>query len=173
MICNAATKRFPAGASRGLSRELGQPGQGVTPAKKPCGWHGLIQGTTRRDRRSEAPAQANNRSHPVGVSGTATLGCAPTFSIVGRSRKIVSFDMQSSPRHLFDGRHGMECPRKLSRKRCAKMNIRERIPQFAHTDAAVPPTPSPISSSPVRNLSRRLPPRRPGAKSSPAPASME
>ena len=78
---------IPSRGSRGLSREEGQPGAGVTPAKNPCGWHGEARGTTRRDRRSEAFVLDASRSHPAGViyanadyAGTAEGAVLPVCS---------------------------------------------------------------------------------------------
>ena len=148
---------IPSRGSRGLSREEGQPGAGVTPAKNPCGWHGEARGTTRRDRRSEAFVLDASRSHPAGVIyANADYALPPK----GRSCRCArSAGVPPALLHLalpswhsdsslcsfcHDYCTGTACwtPATSRIRGCAKMTIRERASPFAHTDAASPRTSS-------------------------------
>jgi hypothetical protein len=150
-------EEIPDRGSRGLFREEGQPGSGVTPAKDPCGWHGEDQETMRRDRRSEDCVLELSRSHPAGVIyANADYAGPPKGRSCRCARRagvppallhlaLPSWHSDSSLcSFCHDNCTGTACwtPATSRIRGCAKMTIRERASRFAYTDAAFPRTSS-------------------------------
>jgi hypothetical protein len=141
--------------SSGLSRERSSS-PGVAPAKTLAGGPACA-----KDAMLRCPAVFNLFSETQGVpphrsvrqgqsepptglrqkaGSTATLGCAP-FSCLLEQRNILS--SKTLFQFPIDGR-----ARLSTFWRYAKMTIRERVSDFAHTDAVPPSAPSRHSSAP-------------------------